>query len=605
MSRGTGSHPPGDRSNQAAPGAREPACDLSRAISILSASGAVLALLALAILGVRAAVRLEDRWDTFWYHLPFAALRGGLRIPYEMNEVMQARYEGFPPLPELLQGILWRLTGSVNATGVINYLALAAFLAYCHTVLKARFWLVALIALTAPVVVIHTTVSYVDLFANSLLAIGLSSCLYLYLFPEQSSRTITVGGLGGFIGAAWSKFNLVPVVALGFGLFLMVCLRRPCGNAFQRRRIPLIIAGAALLAALPYLKNFTIYGNPFWPVRSPVLGEWFPYSEDLRKNVAIEKPLALQDRSQPVLFLHSLFEIDHPTRYPHRPRWTIDQGNAAIAFRMGGFWRVGVATYLLATLVLLVVGRGRSGIIASLAIVGTLGVVAVIPMSHTLRYYMFIPLCWAAAIGMLFPHFKNQAPRSAVALLLVILGLFSYMVSENWMHYRIVKADYLAAARNWGATPWWSQLERGKTYCAVDLMPLGMMLTGPTMTEYAIVDRSSASLCPCGSSILTRNSLTSGLNGPEEYLALSCRLYSEKSYRQAIAAAEQALQLRPGLAAAYNNICAAHNQLGQYPQAIAAGEQALRYEPGFELASNNLNYARQKIGIPQGSPTAH
>ena len=599
MSPGITSHRASDSPDPVPPATGVRAIHVARTTAILSVSGAVLALLALADLGVRAALRLEDRWDTFWYHLPFAALRGGLRIPYDMSDTVKGRFEGFPPLPELLQGILWHSTGSVNATGVINYLAFVAFLAYCHSALKAQFWLVALIALTAPIVVIHTTVSYVDLFSNSLLAIGLSSCLHLYLFPERTSRTIVVCGLGGLIGAAWSKFNLVPVVALGFGLFAVVSLGRSGRAVFSRRKVALLIVVAAILAALPYLKNLAFYHNPFWPVRSPILGEYFPYKEDLRTELAIQKPPALKDYSQTRLFLHSLLEINHPTRYLHRPRWTIDQGNAVIAFRMGGFWGGGVITYLLTTMVLLVACRRKVGIIATVALAGTLGVVAVIPMSYTLRYYMFIPLCWAAAIGMLFPHFRKKAPLPACVLLLAVLGLFAYMVSENWVHYRITKFGYVDAARDWEVTPWWDKLERGKTYCAVDMLPLGMMLTGPTMTEYSIIDRSSESLCPCGSIILTRNGVqSSARTNVATDLNLSLKFYSEKRYTEAITAAERALQLRPDDAAAYNNICAAYNQLGQYQKAIIAGEQALHYQPDFQLASNNLQYARHRLVIP-------
>ena len=143
------------------------------------------------------------------------------------------------------------------------------------------------------------------------------------------------------------------------------------------------------------------------------------------------------------------------------------------------------------------------------------------------------------------------------------------------------------------------KLERGKTYCAVDMLPLGMMLTGPTMTEYTIIDRSRESLCPCGSIILTRNGVQSSArtNGATD-LNLSLKFYSEKRYPEAIAAAERALQLRPDDAAAYNNICAAYNQLGQYQKAVTAGEQALHYQPDFQLASNNLQYARHRLAIP-------
>lgn len=480
-----------------------PSLYVERATAVLTASGALLALLALADLAVRAAVRLEYRWDTFWYHLPFAAVRGGLGIPYDMSDTVRYRYEGFPPLPELLQGILWRLTGSINATGVVNYLAFVAFLGYCHIALKARFWLVALIALTAPMVVIHATVSYVDLFGNSLLAIGMSSCLYLFVFPERPSRLVMLSGLGGLIGAAWSKFLLVPVVGLGFCLFLAVSLRSQKRAAFTWRRATLLVVAAAILAALPYIKNLAVYGNPFWPLPVPVMATWFPEKLDAVAHPS-QKPPHLEESSQAMLFVHSLFEINHPTGYDDRPRWTIDQASVWITFRMGGFWVVGVVVYLLTMMIMLVFHDRKTGTIVTIVTVATLCLVAVLPQSHELRYHMFIPLSWAAAIGMLFPRFRERAPLPALALLVVAVGLFSYMVSENRAHYRISKIDYLDAARAWGAAPWWDLLERGQTYCVVDMVPIGMLLTGPTMSEYSIVDRSSEALCPDGTILVTQ-----------------------------------------------------------------------------------------------------
>jgi len=357
---------------------------------------------ALADLAIRAAIRLEGRWDTFMYHVPFAAIYGGLGVPYDMNDLMREYFRGFPPLPHLVQGILWRITGSLNATGIANFLAFTLFLAYCHIVLKARWWLVALVSLTAPLVIIHAAVSYVDLFGNSLLAIGATSCLYLYLFPERPSRTVVISGLLGLIGAAWSKYQLTPIVGLFLIVFAILGLTSDrTHKQFPRKHFMLFIAGAAFLIVLPYLKNLAIYGNPFWPVRMPMLGDLFPYTVDPQVFSVSQKPRPLSDYSQFRLFIHSLFEINHPVSYPNRPRWIIDQGNAWIAFRMGGFWFVGVIFYLLTTAAMLVVHNWKRGLIASLCILGLLCFVAILPQSHELRYYLFLPLTWAGAVGML------------------------------------------------------------------------------------------------------------------------------------------------------------------------------------------------------------
>jgi dolichol-phosphate mannosyltransferase len=469
---------------------------------VMSALCVVCALFALADLAVRAALRLDLRWDTFMYHLPFAALRGGVHLTYELSDAMLPFFQGFPPLPDLVQGVLWRLTGSMNATGVVNALAFGAFLAYCHRAFEARFWVVTVIALTAPMVLIHTTTSYVDLFANSFLAAGACSCLYLFLVPDEARRGVLLGGLLALTLAAWSKVQLVVVVALLFCILAVVTLRRPSTAGFRRAQVALLGVGAALVAALPYLKNLVVYGNPFWPMRLPLIGDRFPYTRDMFQDGIAQRPFALRGLSQFALFFHSLFEINHPTSYAHRPRWIIDQGNADIAFRMGGFWGVAAVAYLAVLMVALVVCFRRRGAIAALGSVLVLAFVATLPQSHELRYYLFIPLSGAATIGMLLPRLEQIAPRAALGTLMLSLGLFLYMVSENWVHYRIERVDQLAAAHAWGADSFWPKLEHGKTYCAVDLMPMAMLLTGPTLSDYQIVDRTRADLCPAGSTLI-------------------------------------------------------------------------------------------------------
>ncbi len=604
--------------------AREPPAQsrLMKGIGLLLiACATLLAVAALGDLALRAALRLETRWDTFAYHLPFSALRGGLPIPYEMNEAMLLRYQGFPALPHLLQGLFWRLTGSVNATGVVGYLAFIAFLAYCHVALRARFWLVALIALTAPMVVIHAAASYVDLFGNALLAIGLSSCLFLYLYPERASRTILLCGLAGLVGAAWSKYQLVPVVGLGFLLYAVVALRRARQLALSGLQVGLVLLAAATAAALPYLGNLVMYGNPFWPVRMPVLGGSFPYGEDaMASAVAGQRPPPLRDYSFFSLFFHSLFEINHPTHYADRARWIIDQGNAWIAFRMGGFWNIGVAIYLAAMVAMLVAVRRRAGVVASLVAVAILCFVAVLPQSHELRYYLFIPLCWAAAIGMVFPDFRDAMPRAAMAFLVLVMGLFSYMVVENRVHYEVSRIGYADAAKTWGAPPWWAKLKPGPVYCAVDMMPVGMLLTGPTMTEYSIVDRSREDLCPVGSIVLTADggqhpkgqprpvpaaAASPQAQGVQEHINRSLAAYSAGRYEDAIAAARQALALAPDSADAWNNVCAAYSSLQRWDKGIEACAIALQLRPDYQLARNNLAWATSKVpGQPVAVPDA-
>jgi hypothetical protein len=463
-----------------------------------------LAAVALVDLAVRSAIRWDPQWDGLAYHIPFAAVRGGLSIPYDMNDAMRPRFDGFPPLPELVQGLFWRATGSVNATGVVNFLAFGIFLAYCHKALRAPFWLVALISLTAPLVLIHTSTVYVDLFGNAFLAIGLASCLALYLFPEQRPRLVTLGGLAALTAAAWSKYQLVPLVGVAFLLFIVVVFRSRAAEAFSRRQAAAILLVFVALAAAPYAKNLAVFGNPFWPVRVPVAGALFPYVEDSTAELSQERPADLIGAPQAEVFVLSLLE----TR--NQAHWTFDQRNGEADRRMGGFWSVGVIVYLLLAFGMLISHRRREGLIAALTGLGLLALVAFLPQSNELRYYMFLPLTWAATIAMLFPAFRGRFPRAGVALLVVALGLFGFMAWENGDYYSLKKLDYQDNATTLGVAAWWSQLQPGQTYCAVGIFPTAILMTGPTMHEFTIIDRSRVSLCPAGTIVAT----PAGLQGP-------------------------------------------------------------------------------------------
>lgn len=81
----------------------------------------------------------------------------------------------------------------------------------------------------------------------------------------------------------------------------------------------------------------------------------------------------------------------------------------------------------------------------------------------------------------------------------------------------------------------------------------------------------------------------------QNYLAKSYALYKRGSYREAIAAARQALAEKPDNADAWNNVGAAYNQLGQYGEAAEALEAALRSRPDFSLARRNLRYSQDMM----------
>jgi len=77
-------------------------------------------------------------------------------------------------------------------------------------------------------------------------------------------------------------------------------------------------------------------------------------------------------------------------------------------------------------------------------------------------------------------------------------------------------------------------------------------------------------------------------DGAEELLKASNEFYRAGQYEESIAAAKQALELRPEYAEAYNNIAAANNALHRWNEGIWAAMQAVRIKPDYQLARYNL-----------------
>lgn len=90
------------------------------------------------------------------------------------------------------------------------------------------------------------------------------------------------------------------------------------------------------------------------------------------------------------------------------------------------------------------------------------------------------------------------------------------------------------------------------------------------------------------------NRLTAPQLTPEQYLNLSLSYHRAGKFNECIAAAKEALKLRPNYAEAYNNIAAAYEALEMWEPAIEAAQQALKIRPDFPLARNNLAWSMEQ-----------
>jgi hypothetical protein len=282
-------------------------------------------------------------WDSLAYHLPFAGLRAGMlsASEYRLSRLMAQRYNGFPILPELIQGTLWRVTSHIQAA---NFIGLAGLLPLVGLVKKVfrvplTYSLVALLSI--PVVLIQSTSSYVDLFANCWMASMLLLIWAAILHPERFSAARLVGVFVCFAVVLNSKIQLEPVALAALGVFLVllwVTRRRYARLSFfienAGRWRKLAVAGAlAVVLAIGFansVKNWMEFRNPVYPL--PIAG-----GRVIAPGELAAKPDYLARSSQGFRWL--LSTVEYKSFEGRRPLWTNGQGDVTMdspALFMGG-----------------------------------------------------------------------------------------------------------------------------------------------------------------------------------------------------------------------------------------------------------------------------
>jgi tetratricopeptide (TPR) repeat protein len=93
--------------------------------------------------------------------------------------------------------------------------------------------------------------------------------------------------------------------------------------------------------------------------------------------------------------------------------------------------------------------------------------------------------------------------------------------------------------------------------------------------------------------------LPAGKMTAEDWLMASLRANQAGAFQQSIDDARAALKLRPGYPEAYNNIAAGYEAMHKWDEAIAAAKEAIRLKPDFQLAKNNLDWSisQKKLGV--------
>ena len=352
----------------------------------------VVALATFALVVVRALGTVDPYWDTLQYHWPYAARAAGMCDAdcFAMFGELEARYRGFPMLYHWAFGWLWRLFGTPAAGHALTIAAVAALCVY----LRRRFavplawsWLA---FLAIPLVQIHLSASYADLFANALLTIGIlvfARVVHTRQPPTTAELAIALVALGL---AAGTKLQLIPVAALVWLAIIVAATRlRPRSDGGLPWGYGLVLALLGSIAILPQAAvNLWHFHNPFYPIAFKLAGIVVPGSETV-SHIQQSTSVGTSWKDSPgwLRWAASVLEFD---AFRGRPvPWAVDQGWVAQdnpSFRMGGYF----VAYVLG-LGIVFVSRIRERPLRPLFVVmATVTVVcALLPNSHELRYYQF------------------------------------------------------------------------------------------------------------------------------------------------------------------------------------------------------------------------
>jgi hypothetical protein len=446
---------------------------------------AIPVLFLLAAIVRKAWLDLDVAWDSLAYHLPFAGLHAGILSPneYRLSRFMTDRYNGFPALPELIQGALWRVTSRIQAANLIGLAGLLPLVGMLKKIfgVPLTYSLVALLSI--PVVLIQSTSSYIDLFSNCWMADMLLLMLAATLSPERFSIGRLLGVFVCFAVVFNSKMQLWPVALAALGVFLVLLWvtrrRYPrliffIENGERWRKLGVSAAFAALLALsfIQPVMNWIEFRDPIYPL--PIVG-----GKVIAPGEMAAKPDYLAHSSQAFRWLVST--VEYKSFEGRRPLWTNGQGDVTAdspALFMGGDFGALVLFNILWLGFLQSKVKGRLGW-APCWFMGALTVVtALMPGSPQSRYYMYWIICLVLLNLVLIVN-SLSGERGTDARILYVGGMASFLL------FVLCATDFVYVHRSGTTMQGMAQtvekrlvdahLREGETVCMANINPFALI----------------------------------------------------------------------------------------------------------------------------------
>jgi hypothetical protein len=398
---------------------------------------------------------VSQAWDVWYYHMPFAARLAGL-VPtsaFTFHAANEARFAGFPLLAEAVQGLLWRVTGRPESANFVAFACVPLFAWFVRRRLDVPIHLTVLGILAVPLVMAHATSTYIDLPANTAAAVLVLLAIEAYAKPAPPApHTLLLAGFAAAVAVNTKVLTqpLVLVALIALGCRALPSLLRD--RAW--RTLGVVVLASPVVFATP-LKNLIAHRNPYFPVRFSLFGQVLPGPEEPYSFA----PPWLAHAPQPVRFACSVLELGiRPFSDPRR--WTVDQWMPpeSTGCRLGGFFGAYVIVLLVVLAWRVLRERDRVARAAGLGFAGLTAIVALMPQSHELRYYMVWMLVLVAVNLWLacrehatsVPLGKTGLGVVSLAALVIVLGVtrgaYAYPSGASFAELLREKVDAKALA---------------------------------------------------------------------------------------------------------------------------------------------------------------
>jgi len=385
-------------------------------------------------------------WDSWAYHFPFSANIFDINNyskNFLLDKSLQIRYEGFPLLPEFLQGLLWIATNSLSATTLINSVSLAIFIIVAYKYGPANFPILVFGTLSIPLIAVHALSTYIDLFVGVWLAFQYLVAIIIYRHfsgAKVSSRLLVWYAL--FISASFISGNSkmwAPVISFAITACLLIAILNIRREGLSKNilgRFIAVLAISTILSCSTFIKNSIIHSNPIYPIQYsiPVFNMHLNGPEIEYKNYpGYADGFGVFQR--PIYFVLSISEYDWIIRGVD-PFYKLETGmgdnpTKYSPARTGGWWGLDVVISLSIILSILIIRKlpkfkTREIDLFPLSLFGAITVLtAFMPQSHELRYFLYWPLMLIFNIAYLTKNLIYSRINSNF-IVAIYCGLFLY-----------------------------------------------------------------------------------------------------------------------------------------------------------------------------------